>query len=189
MEAFKILLNSIISTPNARCCTADISNMYLCSTFDQPEFVKFKVSMILESIIQHYNLKSLIHNGYVYTRIKKALYGLKQSDKIAQDDLVEQLAKHGYQKSKYTEGLFTHSSRDIAFTIVIDDFAIKYTNKADVDHLLTCIRERYPVKVDWAAKQYIRINLEWDYEKHEVLLSMKDYVKQALAQFKLETPK
>ena len=77
MEAFKILLNCIISTPNARYCTADISNMYLCSTLDQPEFVKFKVSMILDAIVKHYNLESLIHNRYVYARIKKAWYGLK----------------------------------------------------------------------------------------------------------------
>ena len=73
--------------------------------------------------------------------------------------------------------------------IAIDNFAIKYVDKADVEHLVTCIKERYPVKVDWEAKQYIRINLGWDYEENEVHLSMKDYVKQALAQFKHKTPK
>ena len=78
MEAFKILINSIISTPNARCCTADISNMHLCSQLEQPEFVKFKISMIPESIFQHYKLRNLVHNGYFYARIKEAWYGLKQ---------------------------------------------------------------------------------------------------------------
>ena len=148
MEAFKILINSIISTPNARCCTADISNMYLCSQLEQPEFVKFKISMIPELIIQQYKLRNLAHNGYVYARIKKAWYGLKQSGKIAHDDLVTQLSKHGYHKSKYTEGLFTHETRQIAFTLVVDDFAIKYVYKADMEHLLTSLREKYPIKVD-----------------------------------------
>ena len=74
--------------------------------------------------------------------------------------------------------------REIAFTLVVDDFAMKYVDKADVDHLLLCIKERYPVKVDWDAKQYIRVNLDWSYEEHEVLLSMKDYVKQDLAQLR-----
>ena len=94
----------------------------MLSTLEQPEFVKFKLSMIPESIIQHYNLHQLAHNGYVYARIKKAWYGLKQSGKIAHDDLVQQLSKHGYHKSKYTEGLFTHETRPIAFTLVVDDF-------------------------------------------------------------------
>ena len=46
-----------------------------------------------------------------------------------------------------------------------------------------------PVKVDWDAKQYIGINLERNYTEQEVLLSMKDYVQQALVQFKHEAPK
>ena len=95
----------------------DISDMYLCSQLEHPEFVKFKISMIPEAIIQHYGLRELAQNGYVYARIKKAWYGLKQSGKIAHDDLVTQLSKHGYHKSKYTEGLFTHETRQIAFTL------------------------------------------------------------------------
>ena len=93
MESFKILVNSIISTPNAKCCTADISNMYLCSLLDKPEYVKFRVSLIPPAIIDHYKLRPLIHNGYIYAKIKKAWYGLKQSGKIAHDDLVRQLGE------------------------------------------------------------------------------------------------
>ena len=71
----------------------------------------------------------------------------------------------------------------------MDDFAIKYVDKADVDHLLVCLRERYPVKVDWDAQQFIGINLNWNYYDGEVLLAMKDYVQRALKQFNRETPK
>ena len=82
------------------------------------------------------------------------------------------LKTEGYSKTT-TEGLFKHATRDIAFTLVVDDFAIKYTNKADADHLITCIRKRYKkFKVDWEAKQYIGINLKWDHTKHTVELSM-----------------
>ena len=70
----------------------------------------------------------------------------------------------------------------------MDDFAIKYTNKADLDHLLECIREKYPVKVDWDAKQYIGINFEWNYKERTVGLSTQNYVAQALAQFKHNKP-
>ena len=43
--------------------------------------------------------------------------------------------------------------------------------------------------MDWEAQQYIGINLDWNYDTGEVLLSMKDYVKQALKKFKHEPPK
>jgi hypothetical protein len=42
--------------------------------------------MIPPSIIAHYNLTPMIHNGYLYAKIKKAWYGLKQSGKIAHDE-------------------------------------------------------------------------------------------------------
>ena len=56
------------------------------------------------------------------------------------------------------------------------------------DHLLVCLREKYPVKVDWDAQQYIGINLTLNYKEGEVLLCMKYYVTQALKQFKHQAP-
>jgi hypothetical protein len=78
---------------------------------------------------------------------------LKQSGKIAHDDLVQHLAKYGYSKAKRTDGLFLHKTRDLSFTLVVDDFGIKYTNKDDVNHLIAAVRDKYPLKVNWDAKQ------------------------------------
>ena len=91
-------------------CTGDISNMYLCSTLDEPEYVRFKLDLIPETIIRHYNLRAIAVNGYVYAKIKQVWYGLKQSGRIAHDDLVTLLAAQGYTKSKHVEGLFTHTT-------------------------------------------------------------------------------
>ena len=71
----------------------------------------------------------------------------------------------------------------------MDDFGIKYTKQADVEHLVAAVREKYPFKVDWEAKQYIGIHLKWDYEKRELRTSMDGYVEQALKEFKHEKPK
>ena len=65
----------------------------------------------------------------------------------------------------------------------MDDFAVRYSTKADADHLIDCIREKYPFKVDWDAQQYIGINLEFNYTDRWVKMSMKGYVKQALQEF------
>ena len=96
------------------------------------------------------------------------------------DDLVQHLNKHGYVRAGTTDGLFKHITRDISFTLVVDDFGIKYVNDADVLHLIKIMREKYTFKVDFHAKQYIGIDLEWDYQKRELITSMKGYVEQAL---------
>ena len=43
---------------------------------------------------------------------------------------------------------------------------------------------KYKFKVDFDAKQYIGINLVWDYNRRTVCCSMKDYIKQALTELK-----
>jgi hypothetical protein len=189
METIKMHWNSVISTPGAKYCTADISNMYLCSLLPDSEYIRFKYDMIAPNMIKHYSLGKFVVDGFIYARIKKAWYGLKQSGKIAHDDLVEHLKKHGYVKAKRTDGLFVHKERDITFTLVIDDFGIKYTDKADVEHLVAALQEKYPLKVDWEAEQYIGIHLKWNYIDHEVLCSMDRYVEQALKKFHHIKPK
>ena len=189
LETFKLLLNSTISTKGAKMATGDISNMYLYSFLDECEFVRFKVDQIPPEIITHYQQENNIHNGFLYAKVKKAWYGLKQSGKIAHDDLVEHLAKYGYKKLPFTEGLFKHETRDIAFSLVVDDFAIKYIHKEDADHLIECMGAKYPFKVDWEAKQYIGIHLEWNYEgERSVILSMPNYVQDALEELKHTVP-
>jgi hypothetical protein len=96
METIKMHWNSVLSTPGARYCTADISNMYLCSDLPESEYVRFKYDMIPPNIIKHYNLDTLVENGFVYAKINKAWYGLKQSGRIAHDDLVSHLKESGY---------------------------------------------------------------------------------------------
>ena len=72
---------------------------------------------------------------------------------------------------------------------MVDDFGKKYTNQADVGYLINAVRDKYPFRVDWEAKQYIGIQLKWDYNKRELCTSMEGYVEQALKQFTHTTPK
>eukprot|EP00536_Pseudo-nitzschia_multiseries_P000416 jgi/Psemu1/915/gm1.915_g len=159
METIKTHWISVMSTPGAKYCTGDISNMYLCSTPDKPEFVKFRWDIIPPRIRVAYKLEGLKQGDYVYARIKKAWYGLKQSGKIAHDDLVAHLQLYGYRKAPHTEGLFLHDERDISFTLVVDDFGIKYTLQEDVDHLVEAVGAKYTFKADWTGQQYVGVHL------------------------------
>ena len=190
METIKIHINSVLSTPGAKWCSGDISNMYLESTLPDPQYVKFRLSLIPPAYATAYELQDIAdQHGNVYARIKKAWYGLKESGKIAHDDLVQHLERYGYRKARHTEGLFTHITRSISFTLVVDDFGIKYIDKADVDYLIRAINSKYKFKVDWEGKQYVGMHLQWDYDQRQVKVSMDGYLQEALKEFQHEPPK
>ncbi len=66
----KILVNSILSTPNAKCIMIDIKDFYLKTPMERAEYMRLKISDIPEEVIQHYNLTSLVTQyGYVYCKI------------------------------------------------------------------------------------------------------------------------
>ena len=147
-------------------------------------YVKFNYKLIPQPIIDHYNLDDIFKDGFIYAKINKTWFGLKQSGKIAHDDLVQHLNKHRYVQAKNTDGLFVHGIRDISFTLFFDAFGIQYTNKDDVNHLISIMQGKYKFKVDFDVKQYIGIHLKWNYVDRTVQCSMKGYVKQTLKELK-----
>jgi len=50
-------------------------------------------------------------------------------------------------------------------------------------HLKAALEEDYKVTTEWDGKRYIRITLDWDYERRQVHLSMPNYTRKALTQF------
>jgi hypothetical protein len=68
----KLLLNSVISTKNAKFMTLDIANFYLCTPLLRKEYLKMRLTNIPETMIEHYNLtQKATPDGYVYVAIKK----------------------------------------------------------------------------------------------------------------------
>ena len=93
------------------------------------------------------------------------MYGLKQSGMLANRELKKLLAKAVYFPSKHIAGIFVHKTRPISFTLVVDNFGVKYINKAVTLHLDKNICDHYPMKSDWIGDCYIGIDLNWDYTK------------------------
>ena len=112
-----------------------------------------------------------------------AIYGLKESGKLANAELQKILAAAGYTPSRFTPGLYCHTTRPIAFSLVVDDFGVKNTRKEDAKHLEKTLRDHYPMKSDWDGEYYMGMTLKLDYDKRIVKLSMLGYVREALIQF------
>ena len=72
------------------------------------------------------------------------------------------------------------------FTLIVDDFGVKYVGKENADHLINVLKEHYEVAEDWDGTKYCGINLDWDYIKRKVHLSMPGYCDEVLIRFRHE---
>jgi hypothetical protein len=184
MLVAKILFNSVISTKGARFMTIDISNFYLKTPLKRPEYLKVKIADLPAEIIKQYNLTEKANkNGFVFFEITQGMYGLPQARLIANKLLEQRLNKHGYYQSKLIPGLWKHKTRPIQFTLVVDDFGVKYEGEEHAQHLIAVLQEHYKIKADWTGNGYVGTHLHWDYDKQQVHLYMPGYVEKALIQF------
>ena len=185
----KLLINSTVSTPNARYMTIDLKDFYLGTPMSRYEYMRIPIDMLPEAIIDQYNLRPLFHNGYVFVEIRRGMYGLPQAGRLANDQLIAFLATHGYRPAPLTPGLWRHDTKDIVFSLVVDDFGVRYTSRADADHLVTTLSTAYQVSTDWTGSRYCGLTLTWDYVARTCDISMPGYIERALARFQHPTPR
>jgi hypothetical protein len=141
----KLMFNSVISTPNARFMVGNIKDFYLGTDMEEYECARIPLSLIPQSIIDLYDLKDKIVDGYVYAECRKGMYGLPQAGRIANDKLQKFLKPHGYEPCKVTHGLWKHRHSDLMFTLVVDDFGIRYTKTSGAEKLMNTLRQIYRV--------------------------------------------
>eukprot|EP00978_Attheya_sp_CCMP212_P025273 scaffold80937_cov51-Attheya_sp.AAC.2 len=175
--------NSVISDMKSRYMCMYVKDFYLNNPMSRPEFIRIAVEMIPVEFMDAYQLWHLVENGYIYARVEKGMYGFPQAGKIAQERLTKVLEPFGYAPAPITAGLWLHKSRPITFTLVVDDFGVKYTGSEHALHLKQALESTYKITTDWDGALYIGITLKWDYANVRVFLSMPGYVKAALHKF------
>ncbi len=97
-------------------------------------------------IIEHYKLRDIATpDGYIYCEIRQGMYGLPQAGIIAQAQelLAKRFKEHGYSQSKTMPGLWKHKWRPIIFSLIINDFGVKYMGKEHAQHLLQTVQKYY----------------------------------------------
>jgi hypothetical protein len=164
ITTFKILINSTFSTEDAAMMMMiDIKNYYLGNPMPRFEYMKMLLSRFPEEIVQKYNLNALAVDGWVYIEIPKGMYSLKQAGLLANRLLQTRLAPFGYYPAHHTSGLWLHKTRPISFTLVVDDFAVKYVGKQHAEYLRNALLQTYELTTDWTATVYSGMTLKWDY--------------------------
>jgi hypothetical protein len=189
LETVKLLLNSVLSTPTARFASFDISNFYLGTPLDRPEYARIKLSDIPDDFVQEYSLHDFAHNGYVYFEVSKGVYGLKQAGKLANDLLTQRLEMHGYYQCATTPGLWRHKWRPVLFVLIVDDFGIQYSDRRHAEHLLQALQQHYTVTTDWTGTKFAGIDIKWDYNKRTCRLTMDTYISALLLKYDHPRPR
>ena len=127
-------------------------------------------------MIDQYQLcNKVTSTRFILMGVNKGMYQLLQSGLLANELLKKRLNKHKYHQRKLVLGLWVHDKRSIQVNLVVDDFDVKYERSKGARHLMNVLKQLYNVTEDWAGNRYIRITLNWDYNKRQVHLSMPDY--------------
>ena len=112
------------------------------------KYVRMSLDIITEETRTQYELRKIAVNGRVYIEIHKGMPGLTQAGEISHDRLKTHLEKYGYRPNRHTPALWTHTTRPISFTLVVDDFRVKYSGGRHLDHLIKALWEQYKITFD-----------------------------------------
>jgi hypothetical protein len=151
--------------------------------------MKMLLSQFPKEIVNKYNLDALAIDGWFYIEIRKGMYGLKQASLLFNQLLQTRLAPFGYYPARHTPGLWLHKTRPIDFSLIVDDFTVKYVGKQHAGHLINALLQSYELTTDWAAKVYLGMTLKWDYKNKTCDISMPGYVSNVLSKFQHDDPK
>lgn len=123
----------------------------------------------------------------MYIKVVKRISGLPQAGSLGHDLFEECLNKEGYIQSIVVPRLWNYKTRNIQFTLVVDDFGIKCIKKEDIDHFIHLLEKYYDVTINQVGKEYNKIHLDWDYGNRLKHLSIQTYLEKALKQFQPST--
>jgi hypothetical protein len=188
LQTFKLLVNSTISD-DAKLMTLDIKDFYLKTILNRPEYMWLRRYQIPEDI-QICNASTIVWiEDRAMVKITQGIYGLPQAGRLAQDKLTKILEESGYIQAANTPCLFKHVSNSITFTLVVDDFAVKYKSEDDVKHLIATLRKVYELTEDWKGSRYLGMSITFmgSGKSRRVSLSMPGYVEAALRRFPVKS--
>ncbi len=105
--------------------------------------------------MEYYKLGKFLHKGALYCAVLKTHYGLPQAGALSQERLFLHLAKHEYRQLEHSTSLLRNQSGSIRLALVVDDFAVIWSKRSDINHFIQTLRKLYTVKVDWTGSKYL----------------------------------
>ncbi len=153
------------------------------------KYMGLKLADMPEDVIAHYKLCNIATpDGYVYCEIRQGVYGLPQAGIISQELLTKRLKKHGYSQSKTTPGLWKHEWHPVWFSLIVDDFGVKYIGEEHAQHLIQMVQQYYKCSFEPEGERYCGLTIKWDHPGKKVHISMPLFLENALKRFQHPPP-
>lgn len=118
-----------------------IKDFYLETPMEDPEYMWLPRWVFPQEFIDEHNLEDKFQGDRILVRINKGMYGLLQGGRLAYVQLVKHWKLHGYERAGYTPRLFKNKTRGTVFSLVVDDFGVKYTSQDDTNHFIAALEE------------------------------------------------
>ncbi len=130
LPTVNVLFYSVVSTHSCM-ATIDIVDYYLGALLPSPESVRINVSSISLPTLTKLGLLPFLRHShgkpFLFCDVLKAVPGLPQSGLLSQLRLISLLIQHGFSETS-TPMLFRHHTHSTAFTLVVDDFLVRYSH-------------------------------------------------------------
>ena len=88
-----------------------------------------------------------------------------------------------------TPTLLKHNTNPIFFSLVVDNFCVKYMGKENANHLIQALQKLYTTSIEWIGSLFYGLTIDWDYAAHTCDISLPEYMKTALLKFQHLLPK
>ena len=98
---------------------------------------------MLEDIMKTHNLNSNVHNNRTCIRIGKEMCGLQETLALANEQLRQNLDTYGCRLTKCTLFLQKDDSNKGIFTLLVDDFGVKYLTKERETALINALKYKH----------------------------------------------
>ena len=108
---------------------------------------------------------------------------MPQPVRLANDQLRTCLEKEGYYETKTTPGLWRYKWRPILFSLIANDFGVKYVGKYHADKLDLMLWKYHIITINWEGKKLTDIHLEVNYTNHTCRLTTENYIRDALTKY------
>ena len=169
--------------------TLDIKDSYYVTAISRYGYMKLALACIPDAIVDQYSLRTLSYDSWVYLDIRKGMTGLKQVGRIANDRLKAYLAHFGFSPVTRTPALWKHTTKTIIFSLVVDDFGVKYISKENSEHLIQSFQKLYTISIDWTGSLFCGLTINWYHAACTCNISMPKYLQAALYKFQHPVPK
>ncbi len=95
----------------------------------------------------------------------KTHYGLPQAGALSQERLFDHLERNRYFPLFHTPSIFRNHNGTVRFSLVVDDFAVVWSHKTDMNHFIKTLRQLYTVKVDWNGGKNLGMTIDINQSK------------------------